>query len=281
MHFTATRTTPSIQLLVDRSTSMLEPITDATTMTKFAAVRAALVGPGGVVTQLQSKALFGASLYTHLDTPCPELRSVPRAFSNRTAIATLIDTTTPMGATPTGPAIDAAVGSFGTSPPTAETPRYIVLATDGLPNSCPGDPVNANTWAVQAAAAAHAAKIQLIVLAIDTNLPTSHLQELANAGAGQPGAPYYVATNPGALTTTLDTIIGGIVSCELTISGRVDPPQAGNGVVRLDGQPLLYGLEWTMAGPSTLRILGGACTALRTIPNASIDATFPCGTVIF
>ena len=280
VHFQAMQTTPAIQLLIDRSTSMLDPIDPAGTITKYEAVRAALVDASGIVTSLQSRAYFGASLYTYLDTPCPELRSVARAKQNRAAIANLIDTTSPMGATPTGPAIDDAVASFAAAPPPATSPRFIVLATDGLPNRCPGDTVDARVRSVAAAQAAFAAGIRLFVLGVDASLPPAHLQDLANAGAGSGNAPYYLATSPQQLTTAFDQIIGNVVSCELAIAGKVDPAAAATGTVELNGQPIGYGVGWTLASTSTLRLLGAACTTLKTTPNATVDATFPCGAVL-
>lgn len=279
--FQAMQTTPAIHLLVDRSTSMLDPIDAAGTITKYDAVRDALVDPSaGIVTSLQDQAYFGASLYTYLDTPCPELRSVGRAKQNRAAIANLIDTTSPMGATPTGPAIDAVVASFAAAPPPATSPRFIVLATDGLPNKCPGDPVDARARAVSAVADAFAANIRVFVLAVDAGIPTTHLQDLANAGVGHAGAPYYVATSPQQLTAAFDQIIGGVVSCELAISGQVDAAAAASGTVKLDGQLVPYGTGWILAGPSLLRLLGAACQTLQTTPNATVEATFPCGAVL-
>jgi len=60
---------------------------------------------------------------------------------------------------------------------------------------------------------------------------------MANAGlgaqSGQPNAPYYLANSPQQLTDAFDQIIGGVVSCDLMISGNVDPSMAQNGTVTL------------------------------------------------
>ena len=90
----------------------------------------------------------------------------------------------------------------------------------------------------------------------------------------------YLATSPQQLTTAFDQIIGNVVSCELAIAGKVDPAAAATGTVELNGQPIGYGVGWTLASTSTLRLLGAACTTLKTTPNATVDATFPCGAVL-
>src|SRR5262249_14102443 len=63
VHFSPTPTTPSIEVLIDQSASMNS--TFGAAGTRYAAVRQALVGTGtGVIAELQSKAYFGATLYT-------------------------------------------------------------------------------------------------------------------------------------------------------------------------------------------------------------------------
>src|ERR1700691_5243023 len=57
VHFTAAPTTPSIELLIDQSGSMISAFGNTT---RYDAVRDALVAVGtGIVGELQSKAYFG------------------------------------------------------------------------------------------------------------------------------------------------------------------------------------------------------------------------------
>jgi hypothetical protein len=45
---------------------------------------------------------------------------------------------------------------------------------------------------------------------------------------------------------------------------------------------LTFGTDWNISGDGlTLHILGKACDTLKATPNASVDATFACGSVIF
>ena len=281
VNFTAKAVTPSIQLLIDRSGSMDESIG---TIDRYTAVRNALVEQTeGVVTKLQGKAYFGASLYS-TDAPCPKLYSVPRAMNNRDAIATLINSQSPAGNTPTGGAIDQVVAGFAANPPPAGSPPIIVLATDGLPNNCDGNSTAGQQKAIQAATASYAAGIRLYVLAVGNGIADNHLQAMANAGAGvqagQPNAPYYVSNTPADLANAFNQIIGGVLSCELMINGNIDQAQAAGGTVVLNGMTLQYGTDWELASPNTIRLLGQACENLKNSVNPTVTASFPCGAIL-
>ena len=193
--FTPMPTTPSIQLVLDRSGSMS---TNLSGSTRYIAMRDALVkNMSGVVTQLEAKAYFGSELYTCANGAV-DLKNVPRALNNATAIRTSLDATGPGDNTPTPEAINAAVASFAATPPPAGSPPIIVLATDGLPNTCANPNTDTRPQSVAAAAASFAAGIPLYVLAINSADP--HFQNLANAGAGvASGATYYPVTSATAL----------------------------------------------------------------------------------
>lgn len=278
--FMATPVTPSIQLLIDRSGSMGNYLPNSTT-TRYRAMRDALVGGSGVVGQLQTKAYFGASLYSD-DTPCPRLYTTPqRALSNFTQVQQLIDSQSPAGNTPTPPAIDQTVQLFANNPPPAGSPPIIVLATDGLPNSCSG--VDTQAQSITAAANAYNAGIRTFILGI-AGVNDGFLQAMANAGQGvgqgQQNAKFYTANSPTELQQAFQSIIGGVVSCELSINGTVDPAQAQGGTVTLNGMQLMYGTDWIVVNGTTIRLLGAACDTLKSSTNPVVQASFPCGSVI-
>ena len=280
VHFQATQVIPSIQLLIDRSGSMDTNLPNTNT-SRYDAMHDALVGANGVVSSLENKVYFGASLFS-ADNPCPKLYSQGRAMGNASTIKTLIESQNPNGNTPTAPSIDAVVADFAANPPPAGSPPVIVLATDGLPNSCNGnDDTTAQT--VVAAQAAYTAGIRLFVLGI-AGVNDSFLQQVANAGAGvqmnQPNAPYYTANSPAQLQQAFQQIIGGVVSCDLMISGNIDPNQAAGGTVTLNGQTLMYGTDWTLVGGNTIELLGAACDTLKNSSSPAVDASFPCGSII-
>ena len=64
------------------------------------------------------------------------------------------------------------------------------------------------------------------------------------------------------------------------ISGNVDPSQAANGTVLLNGNPLMYGTDWVLVGGNVIRLQGAACDSLKSSTNPVVTASFPCGTVI-
>jgi len=104
---------------------------------------------------------------------------------------------------------------------------------------------------------------------------------MANAGAGSTNAPYYTANNPAQLVTAFNSIISGAISCDLSINQTVNPSTAPNAVVTLNGTALTYMTDWSLdANGMTIHILGAACTTLKSTPNAVVDATFPCGSII-
>ncbi|MBV8758579.1 MAG: VWA domain-containing protein [Deltaproteobacteria bacterium] len=276
VHFMATQVTPSIQLLIDRSGSMDTNLPNTNT-SRYQAMHDALVGANGVVSSLQNKVYFGASLFS-ADAPCPKLYSQSRAMANASTIKTLIESQAPGGNTPTAPSIDAVVADFAANPPPMGSPPVIVLATDGLPNSCnANDDTTAQT--VVAAQHAYSAGIRVFVLGI-AGVNDSFLRQVADAGVGMANAPYYTANSPAQLQSAFQQIIGGVVSCDLMISGNIDPNQASGGTVTLNGQTLMYGTDWTLVGGNTIHLQGAACDRLKNSASPTVDASFPCGSVI-
>jgi len=279
IHFTAMPTIPSVEVLIDGSGSMS---TTDISPDRYTAVRNGLVGTSGVVTNLQAQVYFGAAVFTS-DTPCPTLAKVPRALNNASAIQTLIDGVSPGGTTPTAKSIDAVVADFAANPPPSGSPPVIVLATDGEPNSCTSSTTNTGP-SITAAQNAYNAGIRLYILGL-AGLNTTFLQDMANAGvgvqAGQPDAPYYTANDPQSLTDAFNAIIGGVLSCDLSITGgQIDTTQASSGTVVLNGVTLVYGTDWILVNGTTIELVGQACDTLKSSANPMVDATFPCGAVV-
>jgi hypothetical protein len=286
---------PTVQLLIDQSGSMDSGFGGTS---RWNAVKQALVAGNGVITTLQDQVVFGASLYTYkqgTDATCPRITKTPtRMLNNGSAISSLLNSAGPDADTPTGESIRKVIEDFAQNPPGASSVPVILLATDGEPDRC-ADP-NANDelsrqMSVDAAAAAYTAGIRTIVLSVGNDVGDDHLQKVANAGAGMDPAtgtaPFYKANNPGELSAALSSIITGILSCELDLSGEVDTSRAGEGIVSLSNNGgacgaagnLSYGTDWELVDANTIRVLGGACDALKT-GTCTLQATFACGVII-
>jgi hypothetical protein len=303
LHFQPTRITPTVELLLDQSGSMTADYGGG--LNRWDALRKALIDPAtGVVATLGDKVVFGATLYSNKSRadasgkqvgiqPCPTLTRRPRAPSNFTAIQQLLQGANPIEDTPTPESIDAVVADFGVNKPGANSPPIIVLATDGLPDTCAdADPPTqprqdaANAASVLAAQRAFTAGIKLFFLFVGDDQAGTHPQQMANAGAGLDPvtgrAPFFVATNPADLASAFQTIIGGVLSCDMTLSRPVNTTDGQGGTVKLDDVTLTYGTDWTLdADGITIHLLGAACNKLKTEANPSVDAAFTCGAVIF
>lgn len=281
--FSPTRTIPHVELLIDQSGSMDQNFMG---VRRWDAVREALVGTNGVVSQLQSSVVFGATLYTGNPTTCPALTSHPRAINNLDGIRTLLDDNTWENETPTGESLAAVATAFPAPPDGA--PRVIVVATDGEPDTCaqpnPNPTPAAQQATIDAASAAFAAGIQVFILSVGADVSNSHLQQVANAGVGQPittgTAPFYRANNQAELSAAFDTIIGGVVSCQLTLDGEVSVDAGQDGTVTLGGTTLAYGTDWVLVNGTTIELVGDACTRLQTEPGIALTAEFPCGAIV-
>jgi hypothetical protein len=290
VHFTPTKTKPYVELLLDRSGSML---TNDISPDRFDAVQSALTGSTGTVTTNQSSVYFGAALFAGDESPCPPNASlddmaVSRALDNAAMIATLLTSNTPStGSTPTAPWITAVTSDFATSPPPSGSAPVILLATDGVPNDCSGG-TNSGA-AVTATQAAYTAGIRTFVVGI-AGLNTQFLQDIANAGDGKataqtPGcqgcAPYYAASDAASLASGFDAIVGGLVSCDLAINGKVDTTQASQGVLQLNGNTLTYGTDWSVdPDGTTLQLRGSACDTYKNATTPTVDVAFPCTAVL-
>ena len=290
VHFTPMPVIPSIELVLDRSGSMDMPFSG--NMSRYQTLEDALFNTttGAIVTS-QAQVYFGEELFAGdsgqnpcTDGPPGSLNingySAPRALNNASVLSMLTANKPPNGgATPTSAALDTAVAGFAANPPPPGSPPIILLATDGEPNSCGNGADNGRS--VNSTTTAYNLGIQTYIIGL-AGVNNAFLQQIANAGVHGTNAPYYTANNAAALVTAFNTIIAGAISCDLTINQMVDPGSAPNATVTLDGSPLTFGTDWTLdANGMTIHILGAACATLKSTPSAVVDATFPCGSVIF
>jgi len=281
---TLERVVPTVVLLIDQSGSMTESFGGTT---RWNAVRQTLMSPGtGVVAQLEGDVRLGLTLYTsHKGSAggtCPEHVSVAPEIMNYSEINAVYASAEPEQDTPTGDSLHVVAGDLEALD--VEGDKIIVLATDGEPDSCADPDGNANAFTVAAAQAAFAAGIRIYIIGVGDGVGAAHLQDMANAGVGEPSngtAPFWQAFDAQGLVDAFQAIITAPPSCIFTLNGEVVAGMESEGSVTLDGTPLGYNDSdgWRLNGSSEIEILGAACDAIKEGQH-ELTASFPCDAVV-
>jgi hypothetical protein len=200
--------TPTVMLLVDTSSSMFEQL-----MPVYPLLHDALMNPAdGVVKSMQNSIRFGFSSYkgfqasSETDVACAAMETVAPALDNYDAIEDVYGAIASAGwdmkqkwETPTNHAINRTTAALLDDMPDVPSSKYILLVTDGNPNTCATlDPQCGQDLAIKAAQDAHDNGVGLMVLGVGDIVenPNSgcdaayircgldHLQDMANAGVG-------------------------------------------------------------------------------------------------
>jgi hypothetical protein len=210
---TSTLVVPTVLILVDNSSSMFE-----TSPSAWSLLYDALMDPtNGVVKPLADKIRFGFTSYkgdpkgttTEDDPACATLTPTAATFAldNYDAINTVY---TGLGddwkagtvwETPTGFAINSVLPELVAFDATPAGPKYILLVTDGNPNTCKTvNPQCGQDLAIAAVQAAYAQNVGTFVIGVgdivsnpnngcnqdQARCGSEHLQDIANAGTGKP-----------------------------------------------------------------------------------------------
>ncbi|HYQ27484.1 MAG TPA: vWA domain-containing protein [Polyangiaceae bacterium] len=322
---------PTVLLLVDTSGSMFQPRDQL-----WDPLYKALTDPTkGVVATLQDKVRFGFTSYTSTDplvtATCPTLVSTDLKLKNFDTIKTAytdIGTKTalnPNGGTPTGPSIVAVTKKLLEFKPEPPGPKFILLVTDGDPDTCTtANPNCGQDESIKAIQDAYAAGIGTFVIGIgdvankfDASMRTGpqHLQDIANAGVGQPVAPntesytysecykktngytatyaptvaeggaakYYTVTakdGTTAQTQIADAILASLAqarSCTFNMDAQVTG-DASLGVLTFNGSPLTFGDPngWTLGADLTSVTLNGTTCDSWKKDGGKVNVNFPC-----
>ncbi len=282
----------TVLLLIDRSQSMSFSFGDST---RWSVLREAIIDPDeGLLASLDPNARVGLMLYTGrggFSNPlgCPLLTQVNAELDNVDAVREVYRAASPQngGDTPTGESITQAALALSSLPSTA--PKYILLATDGVPDTCAQPkPSEGLPLALEAASAAFAQGIRVLVLGVSDGLDAWRVQQLANAGAGKDPnlvygvdadaeEPFSASTDPRALAGQLRGIIGDVRSCTIELGARVGAERVLEGRLVLDGRPLDNDRRngWTFVDDDTLRLNGTACDQVLA-DGERLEVRFPC-----
>jgi hypothetical protein len=199
--------TPTVLLLVDNSSSMFDPVNIWNPLYDV------LMKPTtGIVASLQDKVRFGFTSYRGSnvvnDPACPNLFEVDYKLGNFEPIDTLYKKQGAEWAagvkweTPTGAALKKAAEKLAAYVDDPPGPKYILLVTDGNPNTCGAlDPQCGSDESIKAVQDAKALGIGTFAIGIGDIIAGNsgcepawgrcgplHLQDLANAGQGLPVA---------------------------------------------------------------------------------------------
>ncbi|WP_437960280.1 vWA domain-containing protein [Sorangium sp. So ce119] len=292
--------TPTVMIVVDRSGSMYDS-------GFWDPLKTAVLS---VVETLQTKVRFGFLTFTGIaPSQCPLLTGADViALNNHADIAAAYDEAsmrpgqkleTPTGMTFNEEIIPELV-AFG-----EPGPKYILFVTDGEPDRCDDGPAAcARDDVVGAVQSAYEQGIGTFVFGLGEGSFAEHLQDLANAGAGQPvqrprdtqqscftGAGTYAdvggtamvytpdPTNATALENELNAAISGAKSCTFDLQGsiEVDLAHASEGQVLIDGAPVPYDEQngWYMESSTQLVLVGDACERLKSATQG-VSFDFPC-----
>jgi hypothetical protein len=343
---------PTVEILVDDSSSMYEPDSaDPNPWEMLYA--ALMDPTSGAIKPLEDKVRFGFASFRspkntsvpETDESCAEIVSVPFGLGNYDEINTTYSAVgldarfaqgcgaTPFTAecpqlqwdTPTGHSINrvaADLAAYVADPPGK---KYILFVTDGTPNTClVFDPNCGQDLAIAAVQNAFTQGIGTFVIGLGNIVSEQcdpqagrcgidHLQDIANAGTGQPVAPppasfwyqqcatlqsgtnpgtpvstyadteaaagtatYYVATEPAQLATALAGLLSDVISCTVEMDAIVtgDPSL---GVVQVGGMPEAYNDPdgWKLeANAYSVTLQGSACQNFKS--GMELHISFPC-----
>jgi hypothetical protein len=277
------RATPEVVLVFDRSSAMLRMV-PGVMMTRWLEMVAALEDN---LRRTNGGIAWGLKLFPTSATPMcnvTEPLDVPVSISNFDPVINRIRGNAPtMG--PEGSPLDLGIKRAAAALRlTASTnPRYLVLATDGIPNCPMGIP--GETEAVKAVAQQEQQGLRTFVIGTATPTSPQHrtLNDLAAAGgearAGDQRS--FQALNKVQMVAALDEITARLTSCVLVVNALSPAPDfvaLNIGNTRVPRDP---GRRegWNWGGAPTLKtvhVYGSYCTSLITNPVATAELVFGC-----
>ena len=269
-------------MVLDRSGSMREPANFMTLSSKWDETVPAL---NETIMKTAATVSWGMKMFPVGLVACSTTDGVdvPIAANNAPMMLATIAGTMPLGnGTPTRYAIQKAVAHLKATP--TNTPRYILLATDGEPN-CADEMTNALVdpdGAVEAIRMAAADGFKTFVIGIATQFGDANmtLNRMAEAG-GEPrtGDPrYYPVASRAELVNALSLITGKVADCVFPLSKL--PPSPNDVAVDVNGMRVnrdptkMNGWDYT-ANNMAIQIHGPACEAIKNA-NAQVKITFGC-----
>lgn len=275
---------PDLLVVLDRSGSMTSPPVTFPPIfiPKWTLMRDALVQ----VTTVQDQNIKFGLLEFPSDDNC-SADAVPEvgiALGSHTGFTSYFAARSPNGNTPAHIGLGDALAYFNTIP-VNPAGRYVLFATDGLPNCSGGDPNTASdAETVAAVTSLYNAGIKTFVLGFGTfGLNTGVLNDAATAGGeAKPGVTkFYEANNATDLQMALQAIAGGVIvpSCKFALQSA--PPNPDDVTITVNGMVVPRDTSHTMNGwdyypdAMTITFFGSYCDTIEM--GASTDVKFVYG----
>jgi hypothetical protein len=294
---------PDILIIQDRSSSMEDNDADngctggCGAASKWSEATKAV---GNVVMATQMNVNWGIKFFS--DNNACDASNAPAvgiAPANGTAVANSIMNTQPGGNTPTRDAI--MTGAAYLASLTDTNPKFLLLATDGLPNCPTGcasmsnpsktctntDNPNEDMAAEAAISMAASMGFQTFVIGIGSVASAVNtLNQFAiNGGQAQTGAAtsYYAATDETALEAALTKIVGLVASCTIPLTGV--PANLTNVAVSVDnasGTPTKVpedptnGWTYTDATNTAIQLHGSYCDSIKAGTYSNVQFVYAC-----
>lgn len=297
IEFEVTNVVPTVVLLIDRSGSMSTEDLDAANpgVTRWDALKTALLDPAGAIATLQDQVRFGVIFYAggNRGDTCPVLDQggdpatlMPPRTGLLADFTTYFQPLDTLPDTPTGESVARTAAELADVMDVG--PKFIVLATDGEPDLCEDrQEPSGRDRSLAEVTAAYGSGITTFVISVGADVALTHLSEIANAGQGfpptdMPATPrYYQVTTQQALADAFEKIITGTRSCTMTLNGEIDPKLADRGEVLLDGMPVPKSDTdgWRVVDGSTIELVGAACESIQSGVH-NLSASFPCEVII-
>lgn len=278
---------PDLLVVLDRSGSMSSPPSTFPPVftTKWSTMRTSLTG---VVNQKQQQIKFGLLEFPSDDNPGCAAVATPKVNIGLGAgpnFTSYFNGRSPGGNTPAHVGLSSALQYYN-SIPVNTAGRYVLFATDGLPNCLNADPNMASEAATVAAVTAlFNAGIKTYVLGFGGGFGTTPqvLNDAAVAG-GKPKAgstKFYEATNQAELDQALMAIAGGIIVPTCSFQLQSAPPDPNNVTVTINGTPVprspSHGNGWDYhPNAMTITFFGTYCQQIMMGAQSNVAFVYGC-----
>ncbi len=267
---------PDLMLVVDKSGSMADPLSGGGQ--KWAVMRDALMT---IVNNYQGGINFGLILFP-LGSQCSAGIVSANMGSDASTLSTQLALTFPDGGTPTHLTLQNTLAYYNSIPVNPQG-RYVLLATDGMPNCRdmvdPNDPTTTETLAAVTSLAGAGISTFVLGFGDAVNADPTFLQSMAAAGGT---GNYYAANSPDELAAALDAIAGSISVPECTFTLAEVPEDADRLAVFFDDVPVprdtSHATGWDYDPlTNSISFYGGTCDQLQSGSVSSVRVDWGCG----